>query len=290
MRQAVPVLLALLVVSLLGLVGYRWLFAPPARVELELIEARGEVTRLASDGQRAELRPGEGVRPGELVAVGADGAAVLGLGADVRLELPAASAMRVVDVEEAGVRVELEQGRVRARVRAGGGQVSVSNRGRAASANDADFTVAVDEEGLLAIVAERGELRVEGVEGAASSLPAQMLLTSLPGRPGVVEALDAGLRLLVRWPEPLRLRLAELALDGQTGPYLQVTVEVGDQSARVRSNGEGAFRVPLRLALGENPVTVRVRDALGNQREDQRVLVREPAAPSILGTEVQWGP
>lgn len=289
MRQGLQLLIVLVVVLVGGVVGYSLIFSEDERPSLRLVEASGTVLRTGPGGQVQPLGVGDELVARDGVQVGEGSTAVLGLGDETRLELHSASSMRVVDVDASGVRVELESGRVSARVRPGGGQVGVSSRGRAVYGSDADFTVAVEDDGLFVTQAERGSLRTEGMEGLPETVSAGMLLSALPGRDAVLGAVPEALKLVVSWPDPLRVRLPQLVLEGQTGPYVQVSVGDGEQWTRIRSGSEGSFRVPLELDLGANGVVVQVRDALGNQREDERVIERERTAPSILGSEVQWG-
>lgn len=289
MKQGLQLLIVLVVVLVGGVVGYRFIFAEDVQPALRLVEARGNVLRTGTGGVQSPLGVGDEVRASEGVDVGEGASAVLALGNETRLELSPSSSMRVVDVDANGVRVELEAGRVSARVRPGGGQVGVSSRGRSVSASDADFDVAVEEDGLFVARSTRGELRTEGMEGLPETVAAGMLLSALPGKEAVLGMATELLRLDVSWPDPLRVRLPEVIIEGMTGPYMQVAVGDGDTWTRVRSGPEGAFRAPMALSLGPNPIRVEVRDALGNRREDARVVERESSVPSILGSEVQWG-
>ncbi len=289
MRQGLQLLIVLVVVLVGGVVGYSLIFAEDEQPALRLVEASGTVMRIGPGVQGQALAVGDELSARDGVQVGEGASAVLGLGDETRLELHSSSSMRVVDVDAGGVRVELESGRVSARVRPGGGQVGVSSRGRAVYGSDADFTVAVEEDGLFVTQAERGTLRTEGMEGLPESVAAGMLLSAMPDRQAVLGAVPDLLKLEVSWPDPLRVRLPELVIEGQTGPYVQVSVGDGERWTRIRSGAEGSFRAPLALQLGPNRVQVEVRDALGNRREDERVVERERTAPSILGSEVQWG-
>lgn len=131
-------------------------------------------------------------------------------------ELEAESTVRVVDVDATGLRVELEHGRVTARVRAGSTPLGLSSRGRAIYADDADFTVAVDDEGGLALQPDRGSVRVEGFGSGDSVVGAGTRLASLPGRDAVLAAVPLELLLEVSWPGRETTRQSEIVIDGRT--------------------------------------------------------------------------
>lgn len=293
MRQALQLVMAALLVLVLGYAGYRVVFSEDHAAGVEVVLARGEVLRAGADGARAPLVPGDVVRARESVVVGEGSQAVLGVGEGTRLELEARSTLRVVDVDATGLRVELEQGRVSARVRAGSTPLGLTSRGRAIYADDADFTVAVDAEGALAVQPDRGQVRVEGLtegESGPTALGTGSRLTALPGRSPVIEAVPAQLLLEVGWPGAASTRQAEVLLEGRTGPYAEVRVGDGDAWTRVRADHEGHFQAQVPLQEGENRLRVQATDALGNRREDELSLVRDSTAPLITGSEVQWGP
>jgi hypothetical protein len=293
-RQALQLVIAALLVLVLGYVGYRVVFSEDHSGGVQVVQARGEVVRTGPDGIRAPLAEGDVVRARESVVVGEGAKAVLGVGEGTRLELEASSTLRVVDVDATGLRVELEQGRVSARVRAGSTPLGLSSRGRAIYADDADFTVAVDGEGALAIQPDRGQVRVEGLEGqggdALASVGEGTRLTALPGKAPVIEAVPAELLLEVGWPTLPTTRQAEVQLEGRTSAFAEVRIGGDEGWTRVRAGPDGRFHASVPLQEGENRVQVQATDPLGNRKEDELSLTRDSTAPTISGSEVQWGP
>lgn len=289
MRQSLQLLLAAMLLLVLGYVGYRVVFAEESGARLEVLEAQGEVTRRAGVGY-VPLAAGDTLQVEDAVVVGAGSRALLGVGEGTRLELESSSAVRVLEVDATGVRVELERGRVKARVRADGAPLGLSSRGRAIYATDADFTAAVDGEGALAVDAERGSLRVEGTGDQEAVLQQGERLRSMPGREPAVGAIPTELLLQVGWPEIPTTRKDHLVVQGRTEAYAEVEVDRDGSTTTVRAGADGAFRTQVPLEEGENRVTVRARDVLGHTREDEASVLRDSTAPSIAGSEVQWGP
>ncbi|RME29398.1 MAG: hypothetical protein D6798_00125 [Deltaproteobacteria bacterium] len=290
MKQGLQLLLAALMIMVGGFVGYKLLFARSDGPSVAVLDARGEVTRTRRDGSQEALSVGDELQRDDSVRVGDDSRAVLGVGDGTVLELEARSAVRVLDVDVSGLRVELEQGRVKARVRAGGVPVGVTSRGRAIYADDADFVAAVDGTGGLAVEPERGEVRVEGVEGGARDVPTGKRLSSVPGRPPVVEAVPRELLLEVGRPGQALTRQPDILVEGRTGAYAEVRVGHEGAWTSVRAGPDGRFRASVPLEEGENRVVVEARDALGNRREDEVTITRDSTAPPIGTGEVQWGP
>lgn len=289
MRQGLQLILSALLVLVAGYVGYRVVFAEDATPTVQVIEARGQVVRAGADGERAPLSVGDSVAARESVEVGEGSQAVLGVGDGTRLELDARSTMRVVDVDATGLRVELEQGRVSARVRAGATPLGVSSRGRAIYADDADFTVAVDDEGALALQPDRGTVRIEGFGAEPGPVGEGTRLTSLPGREAVLAAVPAELLLEVGWPGAPTTRQGDVVLEGRTSAYAEVRIGQGEDWTKVRAGPEGHFRASVPLQEGPNRVKIEARDALGNLREEEVAITRDSTAPTISGSEVQWG-
>ncbi len=290
MKQSLQLLLAAMMVLVCGFVGYKLLFTRTEGAVMAVVEAEGDVTRTGRDGNRAALAVGDELQRDDSVQVGEGSRAVLGVGEGTQLELEAASAVRVLDVDVNGVRVELEQGRVKARVRAGGVPVGVTSRGRAIYADDADFTAAVDGSGGLAVEPERGEVRVEGTEDGPHDVSQGTRLSSVPGKPPVLEAVPKKLLLEVGKPGQAMTRQADMLVEGRTGAYAEVRVGHEGSWTSVRAGPDGRFRASVPLEEGENRVVVEARDALGNRREDEVTITRDSTAPPIGAGEVQWGP
>lgn len=292
MRQLTRVLLLCLLVILGGWVGFFVLFGEDETPVLRVVRASGAVRRDGPEADDGPLVEGEPLHAQDRVVVGADGVAILGLGEETRLQLEPDSAIRVLEADLAGVRIELEEGRVVARVKPARGGVGLSSRGRAILAEDADFTAAVDgATGDLSVRTERGAVEVLGV-GKPANLPAGQQLWSSPGEEVVRAPISEELLLSTRWPEADTISASTtLHLVGKTEPRAWVEVRVDEDPPRpVRAGGDGSFALDLVLAPGSRRVVVRARGALGEERAVERVLeVTSGEAPRVQ-TEVLWGP
>lgn len=287
-RPPLQIALAVLTVLILGLVGYRVLFAAGDEAALVLLEVQGSVTSTDAAGVAAAAVPGTPIDPRHSLVVGADGQAVLGLGEETRLTLSNDSSIRVLGVDGSGVRVELEEGRVQARVRPGSPRLTVSNRGRGVEATDADFTIGADGEGGLQLRADRGAVGLQGL-GYLDSLAEGKVLTAVSGKEPVVQDIPIELLLEVEWPDAPATRDAEVRVNGRTDPYARVRLGRGETLTEVRAGADGRFRGSVPLEEGANRLRVEVEDALGNHAEDGKELERDSTAPTVTSTEVLWG-
>jgi len=211
---------------------------------------------------------------------------VLAMGEGTELTLGPNTRLRVLGVEREGIRVELGEGRIQARVRSGSPLLSITSKGRSIRATEAEFSVAVDADGAMVARAEAGSLELEGF-GDVQSLGPGAELSAFPGQPTVLGSISQALLLQVAWPEG-RIG-AQVPLEGQTAPYAQVTVRVGEAEETIRADGDGHFASAIELPVGETRIAVEASDATGEASADTRLLEREAAGPRTQ-TEVLWGP
>ncbi|MFT4979484.1 MAG: hypothetical protein ACI8S6_005395 [Myxococcota bacterium] len=286
MREPFQALLAGLLILVIGYFGYTVLFRAPEQAQLLVREASGSVVRTDAVGQQEAAVAGMALHPRDELSVGDGSRAALSIGEDTHLTLEARSAIRVIGVEASGVRVELEGGRVSARVRAGSPTLSISSRGRAVSAGDADFSIAAEADGVLAVATTRGEVALSGLD--VEALSAGQQVTALPGEPAVLGPIPDSLLLDVQWPELVATRDEELFIEGVTAPYAEVSLTIRDEQSLIRAGADGRFRAPLRLIEGDNPVQVTARDSMGNREESRRAFERTTTPPQ-LNVEASWG-
>jgi hypothetical protein len=280
-------MLMVVLALVLGSVGYQMMFAADEGFEITVLSQDGEVFHIGADGEAAPAVFGTKVGVQDSVRTGADGSVVLGMGVESQIRLAALSSIRVLSADMTGIRVELEEGRVSARVRPGSPSLGISSRGRAANAVDADFTVAVDAEGALAIEPERGEVLLQGVDGVERLTPGSRT-TDLPGRQAVTAPVPSALLLEVAWPENAITREREVTIRGRTGPYVSVQIDGAALRARVRAGPDGRFRAKVPIREGRNTVEVRATDAMGESTVETHSVTRDSTAPAVE-TEVQWG-
>lgn len=283
-------MIATVLVLVAGYVGYLWVFADGPVTALRVVQATGQVTRAGLTGPIHALASGDTVGTNQTITVGEKSRAVLAVGDGTQIELAARSTVRVVDISANGLRVEMEHGRVSARVRAGSTPLSVSSRGRAIYANDADFTVAVDDDGALVLDPDRGSVRVDGFGAEDDQVGEGTRLSSLPGHQAVLSRVPVEFLLRVGAPGAAATRQADVLVEGQTGTFAAVRIGREGAWTQVRAGPDGHFRASVPLDEGPNQLQVQARDALGNTREDELTVTRDSTAPPISGSQVQWGP
>ncbi len=287
MRQQLQIVLGLLLLLAIGALGYQVLFRGKNHSQITILSMSGEVVHVALDAEAVLTNVGDAIGIQDSLRTGEDGSVILGMGEASRIHLAADSSIRVLSADSAGIRVELEEGLVSAKIRPGSPSLGISSRGRAANAKDADFTVAVDAEGMLAIEPERGEVLLQGIDGV-ERVSEGMRMTDLPGRPPVTNPIPNSLLLEVVWPKQTVTRSREITIRGRTGPYANVQVGGTDQPTKVRAGADGRFRAKIPIREGDNALEVRATDGLGSSKIKTRSLIRDSTAPAVE-TEVQWG-
>lgn len=244
---------------------------------LQIVEIEGEVQR-DRDGIVTPGRVGMHLAPGDRLATGADGSAVLTRGAGAELRVGPDASVAFVAVDEGVLEMSLERGTVRARVRPDAGAVRIAQGDRAIVATDATFGVAVGDDGQLTVESERGEVAVSGVVGASRVGPGRRLV-AFPDGTTYADAVPADLLLDVAWPGTVLTDSVEVA--GKADPGAQVTIAAPGGSATVRADASGAFGATVPLAPGENRVAVHVDDPMGRSRDDEATVLREAKPPTV---------
>ena len=275
-------------VMALAVLSYRAFFGEAPAHDLMVVSARSASVDGRSGVEKTPLSPGDVIGVADVVRTDMEGSAALQYGSGAQLMLGESTTMRVLDADSKGVRVELDEGTVTARVRAGAPPLDVMSKGRSVRASDADFTVMVGRTGELSALAQRGELRVAGFNGAERLASGEVLHTN-KGRGSVIGAVTDSLLLDVDWPEAEVTRLARVDVNGVTDPFATVTVGEGPESVKVRADEDGRFSVQVGLAEGINTVPIRVRDVAGRERVRTETVRRDSTAPVIEAAEVVWG-
>lgn len=285
MRRELGALLVLLAVAVAGWLGWRALFGSGG-ARFEIVEVRGDVRHEDGLGGTAAAAPGLVVDARDRLVAGEGAEAVLAFGEQTRVTLEASSSLRVVGVDEEGVKLELEGGRVHATVRPGSGTVGVVAGDREIVAEDADFTAARDADGTLGVVAERGDVGVRGVPGATQVRAGERLLVPAEGSALLAPAAES-LLLYVAGPSAPRTRDSSAEVRGRTAPGARVRVGRGAAWTEVRADGSGEWVARVDLAEGANEVEVEARDVLGNRARSTVSVVRDTRAPAV-GVEIRY--
>lgn len=278
MRRELVALLVLVAVLVGGWAGYRLVFEGLGGRELTLESVQGQV-RHVTGASGADALAGEIIRPGERLEAGPDGAAVLSFGAETRVALRPDSSMKVLAVQEDGVRVALENGRVQATVREGGAPVAVTAGGRDITARDADVTVARTADGTVGVEATRGTAELSGF-GAETSVGAGARVIAPEG--GAATRVAAGQeQLLSLAATPRRISADAVEVRGTTEPNARVTILGGLASITTAADRQGAFSARVPLREGQNHLEVRASDVLGHEVGATAEVERDTTGPGI---------
>lgn len=272
-------ILAVLAIFATGFVGYRYLFGTDGADRFRVVQVSGEVDHVRAGGETVAAQEGTRLAEGDRV-VSQGGTAVLGLGDGAKVTLEPQASVQVLGVSREGVRLELEGGKIQATVRPGSGRVGVAAGGREVTASDADFTVATDGEGALAIAAQRGALSVSGLPGIDEVNEGEELVAPRSGAPLKAPASEA-LLLFVQWPEAPRTRASQATVAGKTQPNARVEVRGGSRVVTAKADANGNFTLTVPLAEGENRLAVVAVNLLGRSTEVSSAVVRDTTAPSV---------
>jgi hypothetical protein len=263
----------------LGLAGtlYFYLGYAEQRVSLGIGPVSGEVTHVR-EGSSSAAREGERLVPGDAIATGADGSAVLTRGDGVAIRLAHATEVKVGAIDDDVVELELVSGRVRARVRPDGGAVRMGSGGRKVLLTDADIVLAAGPDGTLSAQAERGQASVSGVAGVHTLREGERLHAFGDGA-SVVSPVPDELLLEVSWPPPTRE--AKLSVYGTTEPAAKVEVLSREDVAPVYADERGRFALQLTVPEGDSELVVAVTDAFGKRRVATGRLRRDTSGPAF---------
>ncbi len=265
------------VLALAG-VGWQVLFSAPEPAGVTIAAVSGNVQQVTPTGS-TPATVGASVAARDRLVAGPDGNAVLAFGDEARLTLDASSSIKVVSVDDAGVRVELDGGRVSATVRPGGRQLAIGADGREVTAEDADFTVARGEDGTLAVAADRGSVKTN-LPGV-STIGAGQKVVAPRDRQALVSPTNDALLLSVVWPEQSRTRAAEVSINGTTEPGARVIFDGAGGPVTVLGDADGRFSATVALREGENTLRAHATNALGQVAELRWDVVRDTRPPSI---------
>ena len=255
---------------------------------LTLTEVQGTVKVTGPDAREQQATPGLAIDPRDRVATGDASRAVLEVGAQTRIRLGPVSSVRVDEVDEDGVQIELEEGALHATVRPDSAPVRLSNRGRQALITDGDVSMGVGSDDMLLLEATRGDAMLGGIVGAPILEQGQRLVVG-KGEHVEIGKIPQNLLLAVQWPDKPRTRDQTVTLPGKTEPGALVRVEGSAGVQETHADAQGHFEVQLPLYEGENPVHVQATDLLGHEIQDKGVLERDQSGPTFRGG-VEYGP
>jgi hypothetical protein len=262
--------------------------AVPDRLVVEAVHGRVTIRRGGAGGARDAARPGDELRPDDLVETGPDGGARLVSGDSYRVDLDALSRFAVKEITAELARFRLAEGLVSASVRddptraveveAGAGAVARTRGG--------EVRVAGGDE-VAAVAVTRGEAELLSGGGAVVIRAGQQAVATGGGAPSAPSPIPASLLLKVSWPEDLATNRRRLVVTGRTSPG--AVVALGGKTVKVRP--DGSFREVLVLREGRQQIPIAARDAAGRSvvEKSPEILVDTKGAPAEFDTRELWG-
>ncbi|MES2641204.1 MAG: FecR domain-containing protein [Myxococcota bacterium] len=286
MSKELQALLVLLLILGVAWLGYGRLFGDDGGERLVVAAIEGTVRRVDGFGAEIPAEAGLALKPRDRIVAGVGGRAVLALGPDSRVTIEESSAVRVLAADQSGVKLELEGGRVQATIRPGSGRLGISSEGTSVVADDADFTVVRGDDGTLGVVADRGQVGIEGIPGT-ERLSAGERLVAARGGTALVAPASEELLLKVAWPTAARTRDEATEVRGHTEPNAYVRLGWDGAWVEVKADAAGDFVARVPLAEGSNEIRVEARSVLGTSIAASHTVVRDTTAPNV-STQIRY--
>ena len=260
-------------------------YAPMAGpVSVDLSQAQGDV----------QVRRGTGAPWGPVqiplslgfddsVRTGVGGAATLKVGRDGTIQVRERTEVSVRQLLADRARFRLERGRIGATPGQTAIAVESSGSGAVAEATTGSFAVFTDGRGLVAVVAETGEVKLTSNGGdtvLAAGQGARVIGNSTPVR----EAVPRSVLLKVAWPDQKVTREINVTLQGEADP--DAVVSVNGLETAVGSDGRFVAVVPL--LPGKNRVSVTSTDRFGRTADAEETVRVERHAPPVHAEHEGW--
>jgi hypothetical protein len=269
--------------------------APPAPAAQATTPAPGQLAvRLSAAQGDVQVRHGVGgaFSPVQLpLPLGLDdsirtavgGSATLKVGTDGSIEVRERTEVSVRQLLADRVRFRLERGRIGATPGHTSVAVESSGSNAVAEASTGSFAVFNDGKGLVAVVADSGEVKLTSGGGdtlLAAGEAARVLGDAAPVR----EAVPRSVLLKVAWPEEKVTRVASVTLRGEADPG--AAVSVNGKETLVAADGRFEAEVPL--APGANRVSVTTMDRFGRTAGAEETLHVDREPPPVKAQHEGW--
>jgi hypothetical protein len=256
----------------------------PATVELTAVQGEVQVLRGAR-GEWVAARIPLSLGLDDSIRTPAGGAATLRVGRDGAIEVRERTELSVRQLLVNRARFRVERGRVRATP--GPSRVAVafesSGSSAVAEASTGSFAVFNDGKGLVAVVAEAGEVKLTSAGGdtlLAAGQGARVLGSAAPAG----EAVPRSVLLKVAWPEEKITRQASVTLRGEADPG--AVVSINGKGATVGPDGRFETEVPLEA--GTNRIAVRSVDRFGRTADETETLEVDRRPPPVQARTEGW--
>jgi hypothetical protein len=253
-------------------------------VVVELAQAQGDV-QVRRGSQKAwgpaQLPLSLGFE--DAVRTGAGGVATLKVGPTGIIEVRERTEVSVLQLLGDRARFRLERGRIGATP--GGTAVAIESSGSSAvaEATTGSFALFNDGRGLVAVVAEAGEVKLTANGGdtvLAAGQGARILGSSAP----VLEAVPRSVLLKVSWPDEKVTRAINVTLRGEADPGAVVAVN----GTQTQVSADGRFEAEVPLAPGTNRLSVTSTDRFGRTAAEEETVRVERRAPPVKAQHEGW--
>lgn len=278
---------ALLCVALI-VGGWFMLDAATSSGGLIVQEAEGATATSPASAEPQQLEAGAQLSENQVVQVAPDGRVALSANKGTRLSLNGGTKLKVLEVGDDAVRVELDDGQMEAQVTAGSAVLGIVSGGREVVASDADIQVGVDNHGTLVVRPTRGVVNFRE-DGSVQAVEAGARLVSGDAGSVVVDDATVEMLLMVQWPTAAQTDDAA-SLAGTTSPYAEVRLR--DSSGTVvtgRADAGGRFEIRAPLQEGANSLELSTVTALGETAVSVGDVERDTTPPSAERVDVDWG-
>lgn len=205
------------------------------------------------------------------------------VGGEGTIELRERTELSVRQLLANRARFRLQRGRIGATP--GGTSVAIESSGSSAvaEATTGSFAVFNDGRGLVAVVADAGEVKLTTSGGdtmLAAGQGARVVSDSAP----VPEAVPRSVLLKVAWPEEKVTRALNLTLHGEADPGAVVAVN----GVKTRIEADGHFETEVPLAPGTNHVSITTTDRFGRTASAEETVRVERRAPPLKAEHEGW--
>ena len=288
-----------LVISLLGYLGARTLFAEPpaavvtapptpalapappadpARQEAVILSVEGKVERIGEGGQWSAVAAGERLTADDALRTDRTGRAELAIGDKSRLTVTENTQLKVRELTRAVHQVQLTRGRLVARYDADGERVLriEDEQGSAvAETRAANFSI-LSSGRALAVATETGTVNLGAAGKSVEVKAGQQAFANVGLAPSAASPIPAEVLLKIA-----RARQADPALcaviEGTIDPSAQLEID----GAIIPVDASGRFKAEVARRPGQSAVRVAVRDVSGRPVEKTVGCSAEASAPPV---------
>jgi hypothetical protein len=256
----------------------------PNPVAVVLSAAQGDVqVRRGGQGPWSTVQVPLPLGLDDSVRTGVGSGATLKVGRDGSIEVRERTEVSVRQLLADRARFRLERGRIGATPGHTAVAIESSGSSAVAQASTGSFAVFNDGKGLVAVVAEAGEVKLTTRGGdavLAAGEGARVVGAAAPLR----EAVPRSVLLKVAWPEQKETRESTLTLRGEADPGAMVSVN----GRQAQVGADGRFEADVPLAPGINRVSVTSTDRFGRTAGADEALRVDRRPPPVKAQHEGW--